>query len=220
MTVPDPYAHATFHGKPLDNATIAALKIAERLLDYELTILQGVGGAAASSGTHTEGRAVDLAPADHAHKVLVLRRLGFAVWHRTALSGVWPEHIHGVLIFESRTNQRGIAPLAFDQIRKYDAGQDGLAGSNRDPNQFRPDPRAVFTLTEYKETFMSEQPTPATNNVTKARDKIVEAVSEVNAAAVYLERVATDRTAAQIALADLKKIHKDLHTVLDVLPKK
>lgn len=153
VSVPDPYARSTFHGKPLDNATIAALKIAEERLGYELTILQGIGGAAASAGTHLEGRAVDLAPYDHERKVRVLRDLGFAVWHRPTLPGVWGEHVHGILIFENRTNSRGLADSGFRQIASYDRGRDGLKGDGVDPNPYRPNPRAVFTRAEYAATF-------------------------------------------------------------------
>ena len=67
MKIPDPYARTEFRGRPLDYATAAACVLIERELGYQLTILQGIGGAPASAGTHLGlngegGRAVDLAP--------------------------------------------------------------------------------------------------------------------------------------------------------------
>lgn len=88
MPAPDSYGRTTFHGEQLDNATLAALKIAESILGYELTIVQGIGGAITSAGTHIKGRAADLAPWDHERKIRVLRDLGFAAWYRPALPGV------------------------------------------------------------------------------------------------------------------------------------
>jgi exonuclease III len=152
VAIPDPYAHSTFRGKPLDNATIAALKIAEEKLGYELTIYQGIGGASASAGTHTEGRAVDLAPYDAERKLRVLKDLGFAIWHRPYVSGLWAEHLHGILIFENRQNSRGLADVGFRQIAAFDAHRDGLV-SNRLDDSYRPSPPAVFTLDEYRATF-------------------------------------------------------------------
>ena len=154
MTAPDPYGRSTFHGKPLDNATIAALKVAEAELGYELTILQGIGGADASAGTHAEGRAVDLAPFDRDRKLRVLKDIGFAVWYRPAIVGLWGAHIHGILIFESRTNSKGLADVGFRQIAAFDARRDGLKSNQPDPS-YRPDPKAVFTRVEYAATFAS-----------------------------------------------------------------
>lgn len=159
MTIPDPYAHSTFNGKPLDNATIARLKQAESQLGYPLTILQGIGGAAASAGTHTEGRAVDLAPWDHEKKVRVLRDLGFAVWYRPTLPGVWNEHVHGVLIFDGRDNQRGLAPAGWRQIGSYDRGRNGLANDASDPT-YRPSSPRGFSMDDYRATFAAPTPKP------------------------------------------------------------
>jgi hypothetical protein len=170
----DPYARSVFHGKPLDNATIAALKLAEAELGYELTIFQGIGGAPASGGTHLEGRAVDLKPFDRERKLRVLKDVGFAAWHRPQLwrNGVkiWGAHIHAVLIFESRTNTRGLAPAGFRQIASYDRGRDGLKADGPDPT-YRPDPKAVFTRAEYEATEEDEV-TP------EDIDKIAEACAE------------------------------------------
>ena len=82
----------------------------------------------------------------------VLKDLGYAAWYRPAVSGLWGAHIHAILIFESRTNSRGLADVGFRQIAAYDAKRDGLKSNLPDPS-YRPDPKAVFTLAEYRATF-------------------------------------------------------------------
>jgi len=215
----DPYARTIFRDKVLDNATKYALLQAEAELGYPLTIIQGVGGAAASSGTHLGkngegGRAVDLTDNDAARKVRVLRDLGFAVWLRPERPGVWGPHIHGVNIFESRANRRGIADLAFDQIRKYDAGQDGLSGSSRDPNPYRPSPPAVYTLAEFREDTV-----PPMNDVEKARDSIVRARHHIGNAIAYCKD-AEGRTVVQKAIPQLRAKRRELLALLEHMPKK
>lgn len=218
VTAPDPYARSTFHGKTLDNASIASLKQAEAKLGYELTIVQGIGGAQASAGTHLEGRAVDLAAWDQARKVRVLKDLGWAAWFRPERPGVWGAHIHAILIFESATNGRGVADSALRQIGSYLRGRDGLAGDNPDPS-YRPDPRAVFTLAEYRATFA--KPTtvaPTRTLVTRARDRIVEAMHNVDQAIALLKDTNPERVRARDAIDDLQRIRKSLQARLEALP--
>lgn len=216
----DPYERIIFRdSKPLDRATCAALIEAEKILGYPLTVLQGVGGAPASGGTHLGlngegGRAVDLTDNDRVRKVKVLRDLGFAVWYRPELPGVWGPHIHAVLIFKSRDNRRGIAPLAFDQIRKYDAGQDGLAGSNPDPNPYRPSPPAVYTLAEFR-----EDTAPPMNEVQKARDAIARARNHLGNAIAWCKD-ADGREVVQGVIPELKRHRAELGDELDRMPKK
>jgi hypothetical protein len=102
---------------------------AEKRLGYELTIMQGSynRGVGASAGTHDGGGAVDLAPYDHARKVLVLRQVGFAAWYRPALPGVWPDHVHAIAIGDP-----DLAPVAARQVTAYYNGRDGLAGNGPD----------------------------------------------------------------------------------------
>lgn len=214
MTV-DPYARTEFRGKPLDNATAYACMEAERLLDYQLTVVQGIGGAAASSGTHLEGRAVDLASWDAARKVRVLRDLGFAAWYRPELPGVWGPHVHAVLILESRDNRRGLAPAGFDQIGKYDRGEDGLANPpTRDPNPYRPSPKAVYTLAEFREDTM-----PEPTQVQKMRNAMVEARHALGDA-IALGKDADGRPVAQAAVPKLVEQRAELTTLLEHMPMK
>jgi hypothetical protein len=153
-SLPDPYSRTTHDGRPIDHATAARLRMAEERLGYELTVTQGIGGAAASAGTHVEGRAVDLAPWDWQNKLRVLKDLGFVAWYRPYVAGLWPAHIHAVLIFDGRDNHRGIAESAWRQIGSFDQGRDGLANNNVDTlHPYRPDPRRGFSMEDYRKSF-------------------------------------------------------------------
>ncbi|MBB3041035.1 hypothetical protein [Nocardioides soli] len=137
MPTPNPLAIVTFRGRRMDRKTATALAIAEQRLGYELTVTQGcynTGGVSASAGTHDRGGVVDLAPYDHVHKVKVLRDLGFAAWYRPAIAGLWPAHIHAVMI-----GHQDLAPSAARQVPAYLAGRDGLTGNRLDANAYRPD---------------------------------------------------------------------------------
>lgn len=216
--IPDPYDHTTCNGKPLDWATTVAIRLAERELGYELTILQGIGGASASAGTHLEGRAVDLSRYDAEHKMPVLERIGFAAWERDDLPGVWSEHIHAVLMFEDVDNSRGLADSGFRQIASFLAGRDGLADNGFDLNKYRPSPHALFTREDYRKGYlMAEGPKPTT--VQRARNNLVDALESLGRAAVNLER-SEDRPVALAAAADVRAIRRTIRAKLDHLPKK
>lgn len=129
----NPLAKLTRDGKTVDRITDAALKAAERRLGYPLTITQGsynAGKVAASAGTHDLGGVVDLMPWDAANKVTALRAVGFAAWFRPAIPGLWPAHIHAVLI-----GHPNLHPTAARQVTAYFARSDGLAhnGPDADP---------------------------------------------------------------------------------------
>jgi hypothetical protein len=130
--MPKPYDKTTYDGNTVDWLTRAALEATAKRLGYAdgLTITQGsynAGGVAASSGTHDGGGVVDLAPFDHVAKVRELRRTGFAAWYRPAIPGLWPAHIHAVLIGNAK-----LAPSARRQVSAYLARRDGLAGNGPD----------------------------------------------------------------------------------------
>ena len=139
----NPYALTTHDGKKVDCLTDAALIEAEKRLGYPLTIVQGsynAGGVGASAGTHDGGGAVDLAPYDWAHKVRVMRAVGFAAWHRPTIPGVWNEHIHCILVSDAKAS-----PAAKAQIVDYRNHRDGLAGHGFD-NTWHPNPIPEFAL--------------------------------------------------------------------------
>lgn len=128
--MPKPYDRTTYDGNTVDWLTRAALTETASRLGYDLTVTQGsynAGGVAASAGTHDGGGVVDLAPYDHARKVRELRRTGFAAWYRPEIPGLWPPHIHAVLIGNAR-----LSASAKAQVAEYLAGYDGLAGDGRD----------------------------------------------------------------------------------------
>lgn len=134
MSEPKPYDLTTYDGDRVDWLTRAALEATAKRLGYDLTITQGsynAGGVTASAGTHDGGGVVDLAPYDHARKVLELRRTGFAAWYRPELwrdgVRVWPPHIHAVLMGNAR-----LSSAARAQVQAYLAGKDGLAGNGPD----------------------------------------------------------------------------------------
>src|SRR5438128_2912156 len=117
--------------KTVDNLTAAALREAERLLGYPLTVVQGSynkGGVSASAGTHDGGGVVDVLEWDHERKVRALRSVGFAAWWRPTLPGKWKGHIHAVLIGNEK-----LAPAAQRQVTAYRNGRDGLKGNLVDP---------------------------------------------------------------------------------------
>lgn len=132
----DPYALTTHDGKRVDQITHHALLAAEVILGYELTITQGSyneGGVSASAGTHDGGGVVDLSAWDWANKVRALRSVGFAAWHRPAIRGLWPAHIHAVLI-----GNKKLSPSAMRQVLDFQQGLNGLADHARDPDTFHP----------------------------------------------------------------------------------
>lgn len=133
------YEIVWFHGHRFDRMTVQALLDMEHKLGYQLTILQGsynggAGKVAASAGTHNGGGAVDLAPADAHDKVRAGREVGFAMWERQTLPGVWSHHVHGILIGNAK-----VSSGAAHQITDYRNHRNGLAGHAAD-NTWHPSP--------------------------------------------------------------------------------
>ena len=209
------YDRVTFHGKPLDRATADALRCAEDLLGYELTVVQGIGGATASAGTHTEGRAVDLAPYDWADKLRALKRCGFAAWYRPTLPGVWGAHIHAVLILERTDNPRGIAASALRQIGSFLRGRDGLKGDGPDPEPWRASPQPTFNWPVKK-----MPPKPTRTQVTRARDRLVEAHAALAQAAALLDDADDSRIVARAQRDEIRDAAREVTAVLKKLPKR
>lgn len=125
----DPYAILLRDGKKVDALTDGALKRAEKILGYSLTVTQGSYNTtvAASKGTHDGGGCVDLMPWDHENKVKALRAVGFAAWYRPAIPDLWPSHCHAVLIGHAK-----LAPVAFRQVQAYLARRNGLKDNGPD----------------------------------------------------------------------------------------
>ena len=165
----------TFRTKLMDNQTMYGLMSAEAILGYELTVTQGCYSTAvgASAGTHAGGGVVDLAPFDQANKVRVLRDLGWAIWHRPAIAGLWPEHIHGVMI-----GHPTLSPEAAAQVGDYRAGGDGLkrrnpAIPNPDPNPYRPSPEVVYDYHKgYRDSLIRGRNATLKARIKTLRDRI------------------------------------------------
>lgn len=217
---PGAYERTTFRGEPLDHATVAALQEMEAMLGYELTVLQGIGGAAASAGTHLGlngegGRAVDLAPFDWKRKLLAGLACGFIGWHRLPLAGVWSEHVHMVLVLDRMDNARGIAPAAFRQIAAYVVRRtDGLAQDRPDKSD-RPDLLHVFHYPP-----KGAPVSPFANDVTRARDKFTEAAHAIGEGIVYLQRTDPKRKVARAGIPIAKAIRRSVNGLLRTLPRK
>lgn len=215
----DPYAVVLFRGKRVRACDADLLLEAEERLGYQLTVVQGMPapgaeGATASAGTHDDGRVWDLTAWDHRRKVRVLRDLGAAVWWRPTLPGVWAEHIHGLTILDSVDNAEHIAPAGFRQIGSYLRRRDGLARDLPDPT-YRPVPPVVR---RYRPTRRPAA-MPVTNNVTEARDQLVEAAHALGVAAVKLESTSKRRTVVRAQVATIRGIRRGINGVLRILPK-
>jgi len=180
----DPYALTTHDGKTVDEITHQALIESEKLLGYDLTVVQGsyqaldgqANDVAASAGTHDGGGVVDLLAWDWERKVHVLRAVGFAAWHRPAVKGVWGEHIHAVLI-----GNKNLAPSAARQVEAYRAHRDGLKSNAPDPT-WHPDPIPVFVMPQSPRVFFPVQHRIVTANLYVKNDRPAATVGKVIAA--------------------------------------
>lgn len=122
-----------FRGVVLDQPTIDALLLAERILGYPLELMQGSWstGVAASAGTHAGGGALDAAilgmpDLEQRRIVRALRQAGFAAWRRTPSQG-FAYHVHCILVGDTLVS----APAA-DQLVQWRSGRDGLASHGPD----------------------------------------------------------------------------------------
>jgi hypothetical protein len=135
-----------FRGHTFDARTAVMLKWAEKRAGFTFKIAQGSysTNVGVSAGTHDGGGAVDFGVVSGSGRIepmlRALKDAGFAAWHRHAVKGVWPEHIHAIAI-----GCKDLAPLAAQQVRDYLQGRDGLADNAADPS-YRPNPPVVFSL--------------------------------------------------------------------------
>lgn len=124
----------SFRGVRLNTRTRDMILAAEKLLGYNVTLVQGSynTGVSASAGTHDGGGAVDvtcrnLNAAQKGQVVNALRKVGFAAWHRLPSQGPWSEHIHAIAMGDTEAS-RG----AKNQMADYKAGRNGLASGGSD----------------------------------------------------------------------------------------
>ncbi len=126
----DPYEIILRDGKKVDRLTDAAMKRAEARLGRKIAVTQGSynpGGVAASAGAHDLGGVVDCSAFEWQAAVAAMRAVGFAAWYRKATPGLWPAHIHAVLIGHGR-----LSPVAARQVPLYLNRRDGLVSNFAD----------------------------------------------------------------------------------------
>lgn len=127
-----------YQGKPMDRLSYERLRSENMMVRSshfggersDITLLQGIGGAAASGGTHATGGCYDTTAYNWKNRQLVGRLLGGADWYRPPNwdnRGGGP-HIHHNTIgvgYESAAGRR--------QWTAYYAGRNGLANNAEDP---------------------------------------------------------------------------------------
>jgi hypothetical protein len=124
----------TLEGADFDERTAyMLLEVRHRLDGIPFTWSQGSYSTSvgASGGTHSGGGAVDIRLAGLEQYATLyettMRSVGFAAWHRTAIPGVWPEHVHAIAI-----GCPDMSAAAAAQIDDYRRGLNGLAGHGPD----------------------------------------------------------------------------------------
>lgn len=130
----------TWRGVTVDTRTARMLDEVAALTPADLYVQpsQGSysGGVGASAGTHDGCGAVDLmnlTPAQYGQLVEVMRRVGFAAWHRTPQQSSWPHHVHAIAVQPGGRDDRGcLSAAAHNQVRDYYAGRNGLASGAPD----------------------------------------------------------------------------------------
>jgi hypothetical protein len=87
-----------------------------------------------------------------------------------------------------------------------------------DPNPYRPSPRAVFTLDEYRRSF--GMPTLPKTDVTRARNRLVESIHSAGQAAALLEGTPDQRSIAHRQAEAIRTAQRELRDALGKLPKR
>ncbi|WP_419997341.1 peptidoglycan-binding domain-containing protein [Streptomyces boninensis] len=136
-----PRERVRFGSVTLNRRSVCMLREAERIGGFKLRIVQGSfnRGIVASAGTHDGGGAMDisvrgLTREQIRHRVVSLRKAGWAAWRRTAPPFTAP-HIHAIAI-----GDRDLAPAAARQVAAYKNKKNGLANNGPDPDP-RVDPK-------------------------------------------------------------------------------
>jgi peptidoglycan hydrolase-like protein with peptidoglycan-binding domain len=130
-----------FRGRKLNAKTILMLQSAERRMKRRFLITQGsfnAGVVDASAGTHDGGGVLDLHAGPLTVKqVRVLRKAGFAAWHRLPSdfpkNQHVPEHVHAVSLFDT-----ALSDDAKNQRKRYleSPRRNGLKNNAKDTGPF------------------------------------------------------------------------------------
>lgn len=126
----------SWRGHKFDQETKDMLVEVDKLVGPNVQIRPTQGSysnsVGASAGTHSGGGAVDLSVAQLSASqielvVFLLRRVGFAAWHRTPNEGNWGAHIHAI-----NKTCTDLSPQAKSQVSAYKTGKSGLASGKPD----------------------------------------------------------------------------------------
>lgn len=214
-------------GSPVQVARVdaALLDVQGRRLGYTLTVLQGgrhEGGA--SGGTHSEWRAVDLAPFEAEQKERAGRNTGAASYHRLELPGVWGEHVHQATLIRGVADGVQADDLLESQMRGYRQSppRDGLGpwpfGQDRD---YVPNPRVEFDWQAFTEGryddrgHLTDKPRRALRDLRHNRD-IRRAVRRLRAARRKAQNPAVARRLEQFVRELLRmRIRPQVHIDTD-----
>lgn len=218
VKIPSPYTVVEYRGKPMLNADKAMVMKMENRLGYALSVTQAIGDAPDSAGYHAKGRMLDLVHWDEQNKLRVAKDCGNAGWIRDSRDDM-SEHLHLAVIFGSRTNEKGISHGGFSQIAAFDRGENGLVGGAPDRNPYRPSPKALLTLDEYRFIILGGLELPQPTPVTRMRDAMAEAMHELTVA-IHEAKSAVGRPVAQSTGEDLKKDRRSIRERLENLPKR
>lgn len=210
----DAFEKVTFRGRLMDRKTMAFLQAMEEKLGYELTVVQGSynpGGVTQSGGTHDGGGVVDLAAYDHERKVKVAADLGGFAYYRAYVPGLWGAHIHvgirdhGRLSSAAQAQQRD-----WDHKPPLNALRDHAIWSGYHPGK---------PIT-FKYPVVKEPAVVKVNNVTKARDSIVQAIHDLGDAAAFLDDADQSRVKAKAQVDEIKESRRSLKAILKALPER
>ena len=166
----------TFRGKPACECLAAWLPAYERVLlargiiRESIDIMQLIGGAEASAGTHSTGGAYDIRQVSDA-AIKIAREMGAAAWHRTPAQG-FATHQHGVL-----NGCPHNAPARY-QIAALAAGYNGLGRAGRGGPDDGPAPRTLRTWTQgiaWAATQTKEEP------MTETEKRIIASLTRLEA---------------------------------------
>jgi len=167
----NPFGHIPWRGVTTSRRTRAMVLTAEKTLGETLPVYQGgwnPGGVGASAGTHDRD-AIDLGPGrDPARTTRVLRKVGFAAWHRHP--PLFGEHIHAIPDMSKPNRDLYLSPAAAAQVAEYWWGGDGLTGTLPDELPWRPDPRPLFNYGKWeKERRLTARDNVLTRRITDLR---------------------------------------------------
>jgi hypothetical protein len=140
-------AKVSWRGHKFDEQTRSMLVEVDKLVGPNIPIRPTQGSystsVGASAGTHSGGGAVDLSgaalSADQIKLVVfMLRRVGFAAWHRAPSEGNWGSHIHAI-----NKTAPDLSSQAKSQVAAYMAGKSGLASGKADKHAALGAPRTA-----------------------------------------------------------------------------